>query len=122
MHPAITVPQPVLLIIDLIFITLLWFRDGKRPSVLEKNLNKEIDLKKSENIVNNDSWTRDDKLAFYATLSELAGVDGIDEKEESIIVSYMTAIGFNPTNNHEFEILEEMLRISKDDRYKIKFI
>ena len=117
---AILQKIPVLLIANVIFLTNLWFRNGKRPTVLDKKLNSEIDLKKSENIVNNDSWSREDRLAFYATLSELAGADGIDPNEESIIASYLSAIGFNPTDNYEFEDFRvEAVKILKDDRYKI---
>ena len=57
---------------------------------------------------------------FYATLSELAGADGIDPNEESIIASYLSAIGFNPKDNYEFEDFRaEAAKILKDDRYKI---
>ena len=117
---AITQNIPELMIANVIFLANLWFRSGKKPTVLEKKLNSEIDLKKSENIINNDSWTRNDMLAFYASLAELAGVDGIDPNEESIIASYISAIGFNPTNNQEFEVFRsEAIKISKGDRYKI---
>lgn len=117
---AIMQNLPALTIINVIFLTNLWFRSGKKPTVLDKKLNSEIDLKKSENIVSNDNWTRDDRLAFYATLSELAGADGVDPKEESIIASYLSAIGFNPKDNYEFEdFRREAIKISKDDRYEI---
>ena len=117
---AVTKNLPFLMIVNVIFLTNLWFRNGKKPTVLENKLSSEIDLKKSENIVNNDSWSRNDRLAFYTSLVELAGVDGIDSNEESIIASYMSAIGFNPSNNQEFELFRiEALKTSKDDRYKI---
>ena len=117
---AINQNLPGLMIINVFFLANLWFRSGKKPTVLENKLNSEINLKKSENIENNDDWSRDDRLAFYASLSELAGVDGVDPKEESIIASYLSAIGFNPENNQEFEIFRnEAFKISKDDRYKI---
>ena len=107
-------------IINIPFLWYLWFSNGKKPTVLEKKLNREIDLKKSDKIVSNDNWSRDDMLAFYASLIEIAGADGVDPNEESIIASYLSAIGFNPKDNYEFEDFRaEAAKILKDDRYKI---
>jgi len=109
----------IILLISLPHLYLL-FSNGKELTVLEKKLNREIDLKKSNEIKSNDSWSREDRLAFYAALSELSGVDGIDPNEESIIASYLSAIGFNPTNNQEFELFRnEAIKIKKDYRYEI---
>ena len=107
-------------IINIPFHWYLWFSNGKKPTILEKKLNREIDLKKSDKIVSNDYWSRDDMLAFYATLLQIAGADGVDPNEESIIASYLSAIGFNPVDNNEFEDFRvEAFKILKDDKFKI---
>mgnify|MGYP001272345331 CR=1 FL=1 len=115
---------------DTIFVFILAFLispivylcvvDGKKPTILEKKLSREIDLKKSDNIVSNDDWSSAEIMAFYATLVEIAGSDGIHPNEESIIGSYLSAIGFNPNDNIEFDnFRNDALKIKKNDRYEI---
>lgn len=98
----------------------LWFSDGVKKTVLEENFNVSNKSELSNSKLDQQQWSKEEMIAFYSTLVDLAGVDGVDPTEKSIIATYLSKIGFNPSNNKEFKLfMSEAQEMNQEKLYKV---